>query len=134
MPMKLIIGKPTLENVTLIINSEGTQVMQKSEETITESTDEANELLDLFLIDGGNNLDIGKSVYLTEIETIENESIVLKETKTQYNETINALKHEKESLQAEVHDLSEKKKSCRKQLNEFALEIDARVDEWKKNR
>ncbi|KAK9759154.1 hypothetical protein QE152_g31 [Popillia japonica] len=50
-----------------------------------------------------------------------------------YNETINALEHEKESLKAEVHDLSEEKKSYKKQLNEFALEIDARVDEWKKN-
>ncbi|KAK9696017.1 hypothetical protein QE152_g32187 [Popillia japonica] len=145
MPMKLIVGKSILENMTLIVNSEGITVMQKSEETITKSTDEANELPDLFLIDGGNNLDIGKSDYLSEIKTIENDNIVLKETlskiqeqlankieRDEYNETINALEHEKESLRAEVHDLIGEKKSYKKQLNEFALEIDARVDEWKK--
>ncbi|KAK9737692.1 hypothetical protein QE152_g10495 [Popillia japonica] len=61
--MKLITGKPILENVTLIINSEDIKVMQKSRKTITKITDEANELPDLFLTDGRNNLDIGKSEY-----------------------------------------------------------------------
>ncbi|KAK9752113.1 Zinc knuckle [Popillia japonica] len=59
MPMKLIIGKPILENVTLIMNSEGIKVMPKREETATKNIDEANDLPYLFLIDGGNNLDIG---------------------------------------------------------------------------
>ncbi|KAK9751667.1 hypothetical protein QE152_g4822 [Popillia japonica] len=61
------------------------------------------------------------------------EQLATKIKRDEYNETINALEHEKKSLKAEVHDLSEEKKSYKKQLNEFALEIDARVDEWKKN-
>ncbi|KAK9693007.1 hypothetical protein QE152_g34488 [Popillia japonica] len=80
MPIKLIIGKPILENVTLIMNSEGIKVVPKREETVTKNIDEANDLPDLFLIDRGNNLDIGKSEYLSKIETMENENIVLKET------------------------------------------------------
>ncbi|KAK9720043.1 hypothetical protein QE152_g22301 [Popillia japonica] len=52
------------------MNSEGIKVMPKREETVTKNIDEANELPDLFLIDGGNNLDIGKSEYLSEIENM----------------------------------------------------------------
>ncbi|KAI4458205.1 centrosomal protein [Holotrichia oblita] len=68
----------------------------------------------------------------TQINKFSEEQLANKIKRDEYNETINALEHEKESLKTEIRELGEEKKSYKKQLNEFASEIDSRVDEWKK--
>ncbi|KAK9752129.1 hypothetical protein QE152_g4493 [Popillia japonica] len=47
----------------------------------------------------------------TQINKFSKEQLSNKIKRHKYNETVNALEHEKESLKAEVHDLSEEKKS-----------------------
>ncbi|GJQ81526.1 hypothetical protein Trydic_g4888 [Trypoxylus dichotomus] len=112
------------------------------------------------LIDAIQNKNRHISKLLNEIEVIENENVILKENLAntrdklaeatteinkfsmelvankvkmdEYIETINGLEHEKESLKAEIRELTEDKRNYKKQLTEFALEIDSRVDEWKK--